>query len=140
MFSVAPGSSQTASVAEPALDVTVTYGGAAVVPAAVKLSFASTSGTSCTDSWYPTVNSNAVTAGNALLYPGQPFASTATSGSTESASGYQGSYTVCADYAQGSGSSTTYREHSATSVTNTNFAAPTTVNVPITSSSTTGQC
>lgn len=136
-FSVSPGSTQTLAVAEPALNVFVTFSGTKVAPTAVKLAFSSASGTSCTDSWYPTIASNAASASTgALAYPGQPFASTATSGSTESASKSTGSYSVCADYTSGK---TTYAD-TVTGVTNTSFTAATSVTVPITTSSTTTPC
>ncbi len=135
--SVSPGSTQTLTISEPALDVLVTFGGTRVAPLAVKLTFASTSGTSCTDSWYPTIASNAATAATgSLAYPGQPFASTATSGSTESASKSAGSYSVCADYKSGT---KTY-EDTVPGVTNTSFTSATSVTVPITTSSTQGSC
>jgi type II secretory pathway pseudopilin PulG len=135
--SVSPGSTQTLTISEPALDVLVTFGGTRVAPAAVKLSFTSTSGTSCTDSWYATIASNAATATTgSLAYPGQPFASTATSGSTESASKSTGSYSVCADYTSGS---RTY-EKTVTGVTNTTFTSATTVTDALTTGSTQGSC
>jgi hypothetical protein len=136
-FSVSPASTQTLALAEPAMSVLVTFNGKRIAPTAVKLSFASTSGTSCTDSWYPTIASNAATASTgSLAYPGQPFASTATSGSTESASESAGSYSTCADYTSGG---STY-EDTVTGVTNTSFTSATSVTVPITTSSTQGSC
>jgi len=136
-FSVSPGSTQTLALAEPAMNVFVTFGGTAVAPAAVKLTFKSASGTSCTDSWYPAIASNAATASTgSLAYPGQPFASTATSGSTESASKSTGSYSVCADYTS---AGKTY-EDTVTGVTNTSFTSASSVTVPITTSSTQGSC
>jgi prepilin-type N-terminal cleavage/methylation domain-containing protein len=135
--SVSPSSSQTLTISEPAMNVLVTFGGKRVAPAAVKLTFTSTSGTSCTDGWYPTIASTAATAATgSLAYPGQPFASTATSGSTESASKSTGSYAVCADYTSGK---YTY-EDTVTGVTNTSFTSATSVTVPITTSSTQGSC
>lgn len=136
LFTVNPGSAQALTVREPALDVFVTYAGTRVAPAHVKLSFASTSGTSCTGSWYAPVAANAATGTDgSLAYPGQPFASGATSGATASASGQTGQYTVCADYRSGG----TYYEASATTYNN-NLSAPTSVTIPITSSSTMGTC
>jgi hypothetical protein len=136
MATVNPGSSQSMAVQEPALDVFVTYGGTRVVPAHVKISFGSTSGTSCAESWYATVAANAATSTDgALAYPGQPFASSATSGTTASASGQTGQLTVCADYKSGS----TYYYKSLTT-NNNNMTAPTSVTVPITSSTGTGLC
>jgi type II secretory pathway pseudopilin PulG len=135
--SVSPGSTQTLTISEPAMNVLVTFGGTRVAPLAVRLTFASTSGVSCTDNWLPTIASNAATASTgSLSYPGQPFASTATSGSTESASKSTGSYSVCADYKSGT---KTY-ENTVTSVTNTSFTSATSVTVPITTSSTQASC
>jgi type II secretory pathway pseudopilin PulG len=135
--SISPGSSQTLTLQEPALDVVVTYAGTRVAPADVKLTFTSGTGTSCTDSWYATVASGAATASTgSLAFPGQPFVTSSTSGSSASVSGDTGTYTVCADYTTGSNS---YKA-SVASVTNTNFAAATLVTVPITSSSTAGTC
>jgi hypothetical protein len=127
---IAPNTTYSASVAEPALDVVVDSGGAAVTPTHIKLSFASTSGTACSDSWYPPVATNGTGTDGALAYPGQPFASTATSGANESASNYTGSYSVCADY----------KSHKATvaNVTNTNFSGLNPVTVTI--GSTSGTC
>jgi prepilin-type N-terminal cleavage/methylation domain-containing protein len=135
--SVSPGSTQTLTISEPALDVVVTFGGGRVAPGHVKLTFTSSSGTSCTDSWYAAVASNAASAATgSLAYPGQPFASTATSGSTESASKSTGSYSVCADYTSGG---ETY-EKTVSGVTNTSFASATTVTDAITTRSSQGSC
>lgn len=142
-YQVLPGSTLGQNVKEPALDIFVEVNGSKVAPAAgaVELSFANTSGTSCTPSWYPAIVSNPTTnADGVLAYPGQPFASTATSGSTESASGYTGSYAVCA---QASVSGTT-RYAVSTGVTNTSFTGPNPTSsgltLNITSSSPSGSC
>jgi hypothetical protein len=132
--SVSPGASQSMNVLEPAIKLTATYNGATITPSDVRITFTSTGGASCSDNWLAPVVAN-TGAGN-LQYPGQPFASTATSGSSESASGGTGSYTFCADYKSGS----TYYQAKTSGVTNTNFAGMTAVAVPITSSSGTGQC
>jgi prepilin-type N-terminal cleavage/methylation domain-containing protein len=137
--SVGPATTQTLTIAEPALDVNVTFGGTRIVPAHVKLTFTSGagSGTACTDTWQAAVASNAATSSTgALAFPGQPFASTATSGSTESASKGTGSYSVCADYTSGRN---TYHDI-VPGVQNTNFGAITTVNVPITTGTGSGTC
>lgn len=125
------------------MDVQVTYkassGGSAIpeTPTKVKLSFASATGTSCSDSWYPALAAVGTGASGALAYPGQPFASTATSGSTESASGDTGSYSVCADYTTGG---KTY-ENTVTGVQNTSFTSMgTAATVPIAYNSTQGSC
>jgi type II secretory pathway pseudopilin PulG len=109
-FTVNPGATgQAASVMEPGLLISgVNYKNGstttAVKPAHVKLTFASTQGTACTDSWYPTlVAGTALPASGWLANPGQPFASTATTGTTASASSNSsspqaGQITVCADY------------------------------------------
>jgi hypothetical protein len=135
--SVAPGSSQTAAVQEPALDVIVQNSGTRVAPAHVKLSFASTSGTTCSATWSAPIAADAATNVNgSLASPGQPFATTATTGATASASGYTGTYTVCAD----ASISGTVRKVSVSNVTNSNFAAPTVVTINILSSSTKASC
>ncbi len=102
-FSVSPGSSQTFAIQEPTMNVAVAFNNGTttsqVAPAHIMMKFASTSGTSCTDKWSTPVSSTAATAGNnALANPAQPFASTATSGSNESASTQTGTLTMCADY------------------------------------------
>lgn len=95
-----------------------------VAPAHVKLSYSSSSGPYCSDSWYVPVASDAATDANgSLANVGQPFATTSTSGSTASGSGYTSSYAVCADY--------NGYENFATSVTNSNFVSPTTVTIQI---------
>lgn len=133
-LTVSPGSSQTASLQEPALDVLVYWNSASsrysspvwtrVAPAHVKLSFANSTGPSCSDSWYVPIASDASSDANgSLANLGQPFATTATSGSTASASGYTGTYTVCADYSN--------YQSSATSVQNNNYTTPTPVTIDI---------
>jgi hypothetical protein len=135
---ITPGSSGTQTIQEPALAVIVkTSSGVRTTPTDVKLSYASTSGTSCTDSWYATVGSNpngspTTSSDGVLAYPGQPFASTATSGSTESASGQTGSYTVCADLKSGSN----YYYATTTGVQNTSYTGVNSATVTL--SSTTG--
>jgi hypothetical protein len=95
-----------------------------VAPAHVKLSYSSSSGPYCSDSWYVPVASDAATDTNgSLANLGQPFATTATTGSTASASGYTSTYAVCADYSG--------YENFATSVTNNNYVSPTSVTIQI---------
>jgi type II secretory pathway pseudopilin PulG len=128
---VTPASVQSLAVQEPALNVVVTYNGVRKAPAHVKISFASTSGTACNDSWYAPVAALAATsADGSLASPGQPFASTATTGATESASTLTGALSVCADY-----NNRQYTTPAGSPVTNTNFSAPTLVTIPILSSS-----
>lgn len=133
-FSVSPGSNQTLAVQEPALSFATTYNGTQVKPTDIMVKFTSTSGTSCTDKWSTPVNSNAATAGqNAFADPGQPFASTATSGATESASTQTGTLTVCADYNN--------RYGLISGVQNTNFASATSLGtLALTNSSSSGTC
>jgi len=136
-ITVSPGSSQTPSVQEPALDVVVDSSGSRIKPAAVSLSFQSTSGTTCDTSWYPSIASDAATDVNgSLASAGQPFASTATTGSTASASGYTATYQVCAD----ASISGTTRKVTVSNVTNTNFTTPTVVTINLTTSSPHGSC
>jgi type II secretory pathway pseudopilin PulG len=143
---VTPGSSQTVNVQEPELDVqTVKYQvtgshgttTTAVKPNDLKLTFSSTAGTSCTDSWYPAVTSaTAEPSTGWLAVPGQPFASTTATGATASAastsgSPQEGAYTICADY----NASGTYYNGTTTNVTNTNFTTtPTPLTITITNS------
>ena len=87
-FTIGPGSSQTLAVQEPALDVVVEANGTRVAPVNVNLSFQSVTGVACTSSWHPAIASDAATDVNgSLASPGQPFATTATSGANASASG-----------------------------------------------------
>lgn len=127
-FTVTPGSTnQSQTVLEPLLNVAVTYGGTAVQPSLIKLTY---SDGSCSDTWTPTLNTTASTtpANGWLLNPGQPYAPT-------------NDLTVCAQYAV---TRTTRRRTTTTnymaSVTtaNTSFTAANNVTVPITT--TTGTC
>ena len=130
-FSVAPGSSQTVTVQEPALDVIVDYNGLRVAPTApVTLSFASTAAPVCPAvSWsVPVAPSAATDANGALLYPGQPYAPTPTSATALS---------VCAQYKPTPSSRTRF---DTVKTANASFAAPTTVTIPITSTSTQTSC
>lgn len=136
-FTVSPGSTQTLAVQEPALDVIVDANGTRVAPYNVSLGFQSTSGTSCSATWYPAIASDASTDANgSLAYPGQPFASTSTSGSNESASGYTGYYNVCAS----ASISGTTRYATVSNVTNTSFTGLNPVTVNVTGNSNRGQC
>ncbi|HLJ04030.1 MAG TPA: carboxypeptidase-like regulatory domain-containing protein [Solirubrobacteraceae bacterium] len=134
---VSPGSTSALTVQEPALDVNVYYNGTRIAPAHSKVIFSSGTGTTCTDTWTEGIRAAAATSTNGVLAnPGVPFASTATSGSTASASGQTGTLSVCADYTTGGST----RKATTSGVTATNFAAPTVVNVNITSTSTSGLC
>lgn len=136
-ITVSPGSTQTASVQEPALDVVVKNGATRIAPTSVSLGFQSTSGTSCNSTWYPPIASDAATNVNgSLASPGQPFATIATTGSSASASGYTGTYQVCAS-APISGST---RRATVSNVTNANFSAPTVVTISLSSGSQHGSC
>jgi hypothetical protein len=95
--SVTPGSNQSLTVTEPELVVPgVLYHGAAVTPTGFTLTFASITGTSCTDSWTASVatppSANTPPATGWLSDPGQPFAD-----------GTSGKLTVCANYTTPSG-------------------------------------
>jgi Tfp pilus assembly protein PilV len=94
------GGSTYTGVKMPVLNVSVTYGGSQVKPSHIKLT------DSCNDSWQATIASGSTkpTLGW-LAYPGQP---------------YGASYTVCADYWNGSN----YRKDTAT-VANTSFTGTT---------------
>jgi hypothetical protein len=131
---------QAQNVQEPLLDVgAVQYKNGStttVKPAHIKLTFTSTSGTSCVYSWVPTLSSAAagsMPATGWLANPGQPFASTATTGSTKSNSGQTGYLTVCADY--------NGYKNTATPVTNTSFTAMNVApNILITQGTNAGPC
>lgn len=133
---VSPGSSQTLIVQEPALNLTFNWSGSRATPAHVSIKFASTSGTSCTDTWHETIASGASTSTNGVLaYPGVPYASTATTGSTASASGQTGTLTVCADYKSGT---TSY--YGSITPTVQDYTAPTAASISLSSSSSKGTC
>ncbi len=122
MFSVAPASTSTLSVQEPALGVFVTYGGSRVAPSHVKLTFTSSTGVSCSDSWYPAVAADAATDANgALASPGQPYVSSSS-----------GSLAICADYAN--------QEATVSGQSNSSFTGLNSVTVPLTSTSASGTC
>jgi prepilin-type N-terminal cleavage/methylation domain-containing protein len=104
-----PASSPSMSVTAPAIDVNVTYKPQTgsvqqVAPTDVKITFASTSGTNCGETWGPFKTTDAKqVVSNPLTYRyAAPFASSATTGSAASASGQTGQITsVCADYTTG---------------------------------------
>jgi prepilin-type N-terminal cleavage/methylation domain-containing protein len=135
-FTVAPGSSQTQSIQEPTLQLTLTWSGTKKAPSDVKIFFTSGTGNSCTDTWGPETATNAGSNGSYLY--GLPFASSATSGSTASASGQTGSVTVCADY-NNSGTYYYFTQPSTAAFTDS-FSSPTTLTIPLTSTSTKGKC
>jgi prepilin-type N-terminal cleavage/methylation domain-containing protein len=151
-FSVLPALlGQTATVPEPLLDLAVQYqptsgAASAVKPSDVKLTFTSTAGASCSYSWFPTISPATVTnvpPTGWLANPGQPFASTATTGATasgaSSATPEAGKLTICADYTL---NGSTYYYGQLTNQQNTNFTAtpsPTTVTITQTSTPT-GKC
>lgn len=133
-FTVSPGSNQTVTVQEPALDVFVRQGSSQIAPSHIKITFTSTSGTSCSDTWSPAIAANAATSPTgALAFPGQPFANTSTSGTGASASGQSGFLTICAD-------KSSHKITTAGPVTNTSFTAATSVTVTIPTSGGNGTC
>lgn len=147
MVTVQPGSSLTGSsspsISEPALQLTVTWNGTPKPPTDVKIFFTSGSGSSCTDTWgdehsIPSgqTGSNAGPS-NSYIY-GLPFASSATSGATASASGQTGSLTVCADYNTG-GKYYSYTQPSTAAFTDS-FSSAYSLTIPLTGSSTQKQC
>jgi prepilin-type N-terminal cleavage/methylation domain-containing protein len=144
-YTVMPGSTgQAANVLEPALYVgAINYENGSttttVKPDHVKLTFASTAGTSCSYSWYPTLApGTTMPLAGWLANPGQPFASTATTGTAASAasnstSPQAGQLTVCADYLGYKSSVTT---------TNSNFTATANIvpTITITNGTSAGTC
>jgi prepilin-type N-terminal cleavage/methylation domain-containing protein len=136
-FTVGPGSNQTLQVQEPALDILAEVLGVRVLPVSVSLTFQSTSGTPCSVTWHPAIAANALTnLDGVLASPGQPFASTATSGATASASGYTGTYTLCVS-ASVLGIT---RKVTISNITNNNLSIPTVVTPNLTLTSQAGSC
>jgi prepilin-type N-terminal cleavage/methylation domain-containing protein len=136
-FTVAPGSSQTQSIQEPTLQLSLTFNGSAKPPTDVKIFFTNGTGNTCTDTWGDETQ-HIAGSGNSYLY-GLPFASSATSGSTASASGQTGSLTVCADY-NNSGTYYSYTQPSTAAFTDS-FTAAYPLSIALTSaSSTKKQC
>lgn len=124
---VTPGASVPATVVEPALDVALLYNTAPVTASHVKITFTSSTGTACTDTWYPvaSVRTDTITGttynGVYGTYPA-PFASTSAPGlATSSANGQTGTDTLCADYQVSPG---VYRKETWAPVANTNFTGP----------------
>ena len=136
-FTVAPGSSVTTpAVQVPTLLLTVKKSsGTITTPTDVKVSF--TGSDSCNDAWAMTPSANGTQSGTSgTYYYGVPFASSATTGSTASASGLTGSLTVCADLKSGSSSYYTATSSSFTS----SFSAVTPVTVSLPSSTGSTKC
>ena len=109
--SITPGYSGSMVVTAPSVDVNVTYKNqlnavSQVAPTDVKFTYASTSGTACSDTWGPITATYAKQVSPSPItyrYPA-PFAPGTTTGSGASASGQTGQITaVCADYTPGGG-------------------------------------
>jgi len=132
-LSVPPGSTQNSpglTVAEPELDVLV-YNSAPtrIKPSHVKITFTSSTGPNCSDSWQPTLSPTADTNPKGVLAnPGQPFV-TSTTGA--SASGFTGTMTVCAD----NGS-----VHKTSTPLSDSYSAPTQVPIDLGSGTSPGLC
>jgi Tfp pilus assembly protein PilV len=131
-FTVSPGSNQAQNVQEAPLDVAAVYYNngttpVAVKPAHVRLTYTSTAGASCTAySWYPTVTTFTTEPSTGwLAYPGQPFATTVTSGTAASAasavSPQTGTLSMCVDYYDSSVN--TYYNRTTTGFTNASFTS-----------------
>jgi prepilin-type N-terminal cleavage/methylation domain-containing protein len=134
MFTVSPGSTQTQNIQVPTLQLTVNKSsGSSTTPTDVKVIFSSSDG-SCSDTWTMTPSNGTLITGSTIsYYYGVPFASSATTGSTASASGQTGSLTVCADLKSG----TNYFTKTSSAFTPSFSAAtPVTVTLPSTSGST----
>ncbi len=135
MFTVPPGSNLgTQPIQVPTLRLTVNKSsGSSVAPTDVKVVFSSSDG-SCSDTWAMTPTNGTLISGSTIsYYYGVPFASSASSGSTASASGQTGSLTVCADLQSGSNY---FTQTSAAFTPSFSAATPVTVNLPSTSGST----
>lgn len=135
-FGITPGSTGALSIQEPALQFIVkNSSGSQIAPSHIMEKFTSASGTGCTHKWSTGVSATALTGSNALATPGVPFASTAASGATASASGLTGTLAVCVD----NGS----RYATVTGFQATDFTALTQVNsgtITIASSGNSGTC
>jgi prepilin-type N-terminal cleavage/methylation domain-containing protein len=118
---VRPGGAASAVAFEPALDAAVSYRGGPVPPTDVKITFNSTSGTSCSDQWFPVFSARTDVVGTTSygVYPA-PFASSAASGNANASStGDTGVDVFCADYLTGG----RYYKETATT-TNSNVNGP----------------
>jgi prepilin-type N-terminal cleavage/methylation domain-containing protein len=138
MVTVQPGSSLTGAssptITEPALQVNFTWAGTKKAPTDVKTVFTSSAGTACSDTWAETGSSGGALSSGSYVY-GVPFASSATSGSTASASGQTGSLTTCVDYNNGG----TYYDYTSPSYT-PSFSSAYSLTAALTTSSTKGKC
>lgn len=136
-FTVMPGSAQTVTVQEPALDVFVSQGSPLVriQPSDVKLSYSSNSTPGCTDTWAPPIAPlDASTNVNGVLAsPGQPFANMVKTGPGASASGLDGAITICADFKD---SSNKWWSATSAPTSNANFSQPTRVNLALSKTNT----
>ncbi|MGH2886072.1 MAG: hypothetical protein ACRDPA_25815, partial [Solirubrobacteraceae bacterium] len=133
-FTVAPGSSVTTpAVQVPTLLLTVKKSnGSITTPTDVKVSF--TGSDSCNDAWALTPSPDGTQVGTTgTYYYGVPFATSATTGSTASASGLTGSLTVCADLKSGTNY---FKQTSSTFASSFTAATPVTVSLPSTSGTT----
>ena len=118
--SVTPGySSATATpITEPEIDVNATYKNSSnstspVAPSDVKITFNSTSGNTCADTWGPYTASNNGTVANHYVYAAL-FAASGSLPSSTSASGGTGTISVCADYTLPGGGGKYYKATSGT--------------------------
>lgn len=123
--SVNPGATTNAtgsggSIAMPGMYVNVTYNGANVKPAHIRLT------DSCTQSWQADIaGPSTVPATGWLDKPGQPY----------------GTYSICADYKFGTGTtSSNFRKVTITNRPNTSYTAANSSTVPILLTSPTGFC
>ena len=127
-MTVGPGLTPTTPVVkEPAMKVTVQYpSGTNVKPAAIRLTYAQTAPTTCSEGWDAPLNTAAgptPPANGWLASPGQPFAGSY----TENATTYTGSYTVCASYDTNGAAAGGVRWGAVQNQSNSNFASITTV-------------
>ena len=143
---VNPGVNSSMTAQEPGLILTVSYnsGGSTtrVLPADAKVYFASTSGTTCTDTWTEPIRPTGATSTNGVLaYPGIPYASNLTTGATASASAQTGTLSACVDYNVGGG--TGYRRNTVAIPMPVSMTAPNPLSITITktgSPSASGTC
>lgn len=133
---VLPGATyQAGAIREPLLNLgSVMYAGNAVQPAHVLLTFRSTTGPSCTDSWYATVTSTTPMPPTGwLANPGQPYSIPTGS--------LAGTLTVCADYTARKTKTAPATNYSGTTTTTNSVFSSTGTSVPtITLSTKNGKC
>lgn len=143
---VNPGVNSSMTTQEPGLILTASYNNGVsttrILPANAKIYFASSSGTTCNETWTEPIRSTGATSTNGVLaYPGIPYASNVTTGATASASAQTGTLSACVDYNVGGG--TGYRRNTVAIPMPLSMTAPNPLSITITktgSPSASGTC